>query len=110
MSEIDLGLGTEMNKVVNVMLNNQPDIAEVDVESIKIGDTLVYRPRDGYGGHNAYITVTKVNRRSFKGVERQGSYHAGREWSIHKEGNFALEVTRPDGRKAHKWANREIWG
>jgi hypothetical protein len=102
---MNLGLGKQMDQILHDMMNNQPAIPEVNVDAIKVGDTLVYRPYSGYGGHNAYIRVTKVNRKTFKGVEREGSYHSGTEWTIHKESTFALEVIRPDGRKAHKWVN-----
>ncbi len=48
---------------------------------ITIG-TEVYIGVSGRGGHGAYIEVTKINRKSIKGVERKGSYRPGTQWTI----------------------------
>jgi hypothetical protein len=91
-------------KVIQDMLNNQPDIPEVDIESIKIGDLLYVSGGLGYGGHFATVEVTKINRKSFIGIECERSYCAGRKWRIHKESEFAI-VLKKDGLVVHKWVN-----
>ena len=52
-------------------------------ETLKVGDYVqfYYTPYQ----HCATLLVTKINRVSFVGVERPGSYKAGREWKIHKD-------------------------
>lgn len=47
---------------------------------LKIGD-IVYLP-GAYRTHGAYIEIVKINRRSVRGIERQGSYRPGQDWSL----------------------------
>lgn len=56
----------------------------------KIGDEVKFFPRSGYGGHLAYIQVDKVNRRTFSGVERKGSYNQGKRWNVHIDSAYAV--------------------
>lgn len=56
----------------------------------KIGDEVKFFPRSGYGGHLAHILVDKVNRRSFSGVERKGSYKQGKRWHVHVDSSYAV--------------------
>lgn len=71
---------------------------------IRVG-TEVFVPCRNRGGHGAWVVVTKVNKRSFKGVEAKGSYIAGMQWSVHVDATYAV-VERPEGQgwKKH-WVN-----
>lgn len=49
------------------------------------------------GGHGAWMTVTKLNKKTFNAVEDTGSYSPGTNWNIHLESKFAI-VERPEGK------------
>ena len=71
---------------------------------ISVG-TEVFVPCRNRGGHGAWVEVTKVNKMSFKGIERKGSYTPGTNWSVHKNAVFAV-VERPEGKAWMKnWIN-----
>jgi len=91
--------------LISDMQANHPSIQEVDVEKITIGDVIKISGGQGYGGHYAHIVVKKLNRKSFVGVEQEGSYRAGRAWRVYKNAAFALRVVRDDGRHIYKWIN-----
>ena len=57
--------------------------AAFDPDKVKIGDVITFY-HNPYQ-HNASVRITKINRKSWKGVEIETSYGAGKEWSIHKE-------------------------
>lgn len=58
---------------------------------IEVG-TEVYIGVRGRGGHGAYIEVTKINRKSIKGIERQGSYRPGTQWTISAPCEIAINT------------------
>jgi hypothetical protein len=62
----------------------------ITIDDILIGDVIMLSPRRSHGGHSPYIEITKINRKSFKGVEQATSYQAGMKWTVHKEGRFTL--------------------
>jgi hypothetical protein len=71
---------------------------------ISVG-TEVFVPCRNRGGHGAWVEVTKVNKMSFKGIEQNGSYTPGTNWSVHKNAVFAV-VERPKGKGWMKnWIN-----
>lgn len=55
-----------------------------DPEKVKVGDVIEIPWVKSYQ-HGAYIQITKVNKKSWHGVERKGSYGCGREWVISKD-------------------------
>ena len=57
--------------------------AAFDPDKVKIGDVITFW-HNPYQ-HNTSVRITKINRKSWKGVEIPTSYGAGKEWSIHKE-------------------------
>lgn len=57
--------------------------AAFDPDKVKIGDVITFW-HNPYQ-HNASVRITKINRVTWKGVEIETSYGAGKEWSIHKE-------------------------
>ena len=65
----------------------------------KVGDKIYIWCR-GRGGHGAYITITKLNKKTMSGVEEDKSYCPGMKWNINKKAVFAfiegggLEVVR----------------
>ncbi len=65
----------------------------------------IFVPCRGRGGHGAWIDVTKVNKKTFKGVEQKGSYIQGTQWTVHKDATYAI-VLRPEGEGWKKyWVN-----
>jgi hypothetical protein len=62
----------------------------ITIENLKIGDTIAVMPKSGYGGHLAYITITKINKATITGTEQPTSYKAGTNWNIHKKSSFAI--------------------
>lgn len=45
--------------------------------------TIVDMVREGaYRTHGACIKIIKINRKTVKGIERQGSYRPGQDWSL----------------------------
>lgn len=54
-----------------------------DPDKVKIGDELEIA--GGHGHHDAYIVVTKINRKTFVGVERKGSSSPGSKWTVYKD-------------------------
>jgi len=49
-------------------------------EAVKIGDVLEFY----HGGHEVRVRVTKINRKSWGGVQ-EGGYNAGCEWRVSKD-------------------------
>ncbi len=74
------------------------------IESIKIGDEIAIFPASGYSNHMAYITVTKINPKSFKGIERKGSMYPDTPWTISKKTEFAL-ISYENGYMKTQWFN-----
>lgn len=73
------------------------------MRQIAIGDEVyIGAPGRGYG-HGAYITVEKINRRSIKGTERQGSYKPGTKWSITAPCEIALVGQDEKGLRTMSW-------
>ena len=65
----------------------------------------IFVPCRNRGGHGAWVEVTKVNKKSFKAVERKGSYTPGTQWSVHKDATYAI-VERGPAFGWHKhWIN-----
>lgn len=75
------------------------------IEDVKIGSELFVYVRRGRGGHGAYITVTKINRKSFVGVETDRSYSPKTPWKIHKEAKFAIVERNPGQPWMRYWFN-----
>lgn len=46
-----------------------------------------------YGSHAATIEITKLNRRTFDGIEITGSYNAGCKWRVNKQPAGALHLS-----------------
>ena len=69
-------------------------------DKLKVGDYIqfYYMPYQ----HCATIRVTKINRVSFDGVERPGSYIAGRGWRNHKNWRDDIRlVTAEENRRGN---------
>lgn len=65
----------------------------------------IFVPCRNRGGHGAWVEVTKINKKSFKAVERQGSYKPGINWTVHKDAVYAIvERSQEFGWKQH-WIN-----
>ena len=66
----------------------------------------VFVPVKGRGGHGAWVEVTTLNRKTFKGIERDGSYKPGTAWSVHVGACFAVVERGQNVRGWHKhWIN-----
>lgn len=80
---------------------------------IEVG-TEIYIGVSGRGGHGAYIEVTKINRKSIKGVERQGSYRPGTQWVIRAPCEIAINTydgSRVDAQRGLLTGlRRQHWG
>ena len=57
----------------------------------------------GRGGHGASIIVTKINRRSIKGIERERSYKPGTVWTIQADTEIAVVGKDAEGRMTNRW-------
>ena len=49
---------------------------------LQIGDIVHFACVRGYGGHGATCEVVKINRKSIKAVEVQGSYRKDQAWTF----------------------------
>jgi len=49
---------------------------------VKIGDVVEFWVSRYQ--HSAHVQITKINNKTWKGVERKGSYGAGRKWIVYK--------------------------
>jgi hypothetical protein len=71
---------------------------------VKIGSLIFFYPRSGYGGHGAYIRITKINAKSFSGEEIQTSYKPNNKWRISKLSPYAV-VSYVDNLQKTNWIN-----
>lgn len=104
--EVEVNRSQSIADVVGKHITNNGEAPIDSVEQIKVGDEIYVGDVKGYGGHGAYITVTRINRRSIDGVERKGSYNQGRSWRIHKNSSFAYQWIGKDGCRKSKWFNQ----
>ena len=74
------------------------------VHELRVGDEIRVPNVRGRGGHGAYITIEKLNKKSVKGTERKGSYTPGTQWTVHLGSCFSIEK-RIDGIWKCYWIN-----
>ena len=67
------------------------------VMPVSVGSILFVGPFRNRGNHGAFVLITKVNNKTFKGVELKRSYTPGTKWTIHKESEFARVGKGEDG-------------
>lgn len=72
---------------------------------IQLGTVLFVGSVKGRGGHGAFVTVEKINKKSFAGTEQKGSYTPGTQWRIHKEATYAVVGQDSIGRMTMTWMN-----
>jgi hypothetical protein len=82
-------------------------INEDRFSDLKVGDIVLLLCPRGYGHHSAGIRITKMNRKTFKGIEIPHSYRPGVNWSvgINSALQISLEYTSLDRLEelAKKW-------
>ena len=77
-----------------------------NTRTIEIGSEIFIPNIRGRGNHGAWVIVEKLNKKSFKGTERAGSYTPGTKWRVHVESCFAIVDRGPNIRGYHKyWIN-----
>ena len=75
-------------------------------KEITIGSQIHLGIVKGRGGHGATIEITKVNKKTYKGIEVQGSYTPGTIWTVHKESQFYTAGRDETGKHyRQKWHN-----
>lgn len=84
----------DMNIVLNGHLN-----------PVEVGSMIFVPCVRGRGGHGAHILVTKVNKKTFKGIECKRSYIPGMHWTVHKESVFTTLGENEKGLRLQKWHN-----
>jgi hypothetical protein len=57
-------------------------IHEDHFNDLAVGDIVELLCPRGYGHHSALIRITKMNRKSFKGIELPRSYSPGTKWTV----------------------------
>jgi hypothetical protein len=57
-------------------------ILEDRFNDLVVGDIVDLLCPKGYGHHSAMIRITKMNRKSFKGIELPRSYYPGTRWEV----------------------------
>lgn len=72
-------------------------------ETVSVGDVIFVGPFRNRGNHGAFVKITKVNKKTLKGVELKQSYSEGTNWSIHKESEYAKVGLGEDGLMKMNW-------
>jgi len=96
--------GGQPKKVAPITLAIAPWGERVMKQDVKVG-TELFVPCKGRGGHGAFVIVERVLARTYRGIERERSYHPGTKWTVHHEAPFAICRYHADGRRWLDWRN-----
>lgn len=65
----------------------------------------VFVPCRNRGGHGAWVEVVKINKKTFKAVEKKGSYIPNTKWTVHKDSTFAIVERNANVGWVKHWVN-----
>lgn len=72
-------------------------------KEIEVGSVIFVGPFRNRGNHGAFILITKINKKSFKGVEVLQSYSPKTIWTVRKDSAYAKVGKTKEGLMNMKW-------